>query len=79
MEKLAVHVEPFHNLLVGDENSTPISSELAMKLGLEVDGDYITVANTSELGILKKAIALSKLLGEDNKANGANWLSKRIR
>lgn len=60
MEKLAVHVPPFHNLLVGDENSTAIPSELAMRLGLEVDGDFIIVANTSELGLLKTYIALSK-------------------
>lgn len=63
MEKLAVHVPPFHNLLVGDENSTAIPGELAMKLGLDVDGDYIIVANTSELGLLKTAIALSKAAG----------------
>ena len=60
MEKLAVHVPPFHNLLVGDENSTAIPSEWAMRLGLDVDGDYITVANTSELSLLKTAIALLK-------------------
>lgn len=53
MKKIAVHVKPMHNLLVGDENSTPISNELAIKLGLEVDGDYITVANTAELAFLE--------------------------
>ena len=61
MEKLAVHVEPFHNLLVGDENSTAIPGALAIKLGLDVDGDYITVENDSELSLLKTAIALSKV------------------
>ena len=63
MEKLAVHVPPFHNLLVGDENSTAIPGALAMKLGLDVDGDYIIVANTSELSLLKTTIALSKAAG----------------
>ncbi len=69
MEKLAVHVEPFHNLLVGDENSTAIPGALAMKLGLDVDGDYIIVENTLELSMLKTAIALSKLDGEENETN----------
>lgn len=69
MEKLAVHVEPFHNLLVGDENSTAIPNELAMRLGLDVDGDYIFVENTLELSMLKTAIALSKLDGEENETN----------
>lgn len=69
MEKLAVHVEPFHNLLVGDENSTAIPNELAMKLRLDVDGDYIFVENTLELSMLKTAIALSKLDGEENETN----------
>lgn len=54
MEKLAVHVPPFHNLLVGDENSTAIPSELAMRLGLDVDGDFIFLANTSEVYKLKQ-------------------------
>lgn len=76
MEKLAVHVEPFHNLLVGDENSTAIPGALAMKLGLDVDGDYIIVENTLELSMLKTAIALSKLDGEENETN---WLFKGIR
>lgn len=54
MEKVAVHVKPFHNLLVGDENSTAIPSELAMRLGLDVDGDFIFLANTSEVYKLKQ-------------------------
>lgn len=69
MEKLAVHVPPFHNLLVGDENSTAIPGALAMKLGLDVDGDYIIVNNSLELSMLKTAIALSKLDGEENETN----------
>ncbi|MDN5651007.1 MAG: hypothetical protein L0G51_00105 [Lactococcus lactis] len=69
MEKLAVHVEPFHNLLVGDENSTAIPGALVMKLGLDVDGDYIIVENTLELSMLKTAIALSKIHGEENETN----------
>ena len=54
MEKLAVHVPPFHNLLVGDENSTAIPGALAMKLGLDVDGDFIFLTNTSEVYKLKQ-------------------------
>ena len=65
MEKLAVHVEPFHNLLVGDENSTPISSELAMKLQIDVDGDFIAVANLRDSAILEYL----------EKQNKTNWPS----
>ena len=53
MEKVAVHVKPFHNLLVGDENSLAISSELAMKLQIDVDGDFIAVANLRDSAILE--------------------------
>lgn len=53
MEKVAVHVPPFHNLLVGDEKSLAISSELAMKLQIDVDGDFIAVANLRDSAILE--------------------------
>ena len=53
MEKIAVHVKPFHNLLVGDENSIAIPGKLDMKLQIDVDGDFITVANLRESAILE--------------------------
>ncbi|QGJ84789.1 hypothetical protein [Lactococcus phage P1046] len=53
MEKISVHVKGCHNLLVGDENSTPIPSELATKLQIDFDGDFIAVANLRDSAILE--------------------------
>ena len=54
METIAVHVKPFHNLLVGDKNSLAIPGELAMKLKIDVDGDFIAVANLRDSAILEQ-------------------------
>ena len=57
MEKIAVHVKGFHNLLVGDENSMAISYDVAKNFGLDVDGDFIMAKDEEELGKLRTLLA----------------------